>query len=101
MRVFAPTFALLINEKHFVFSTILLIPAETRNYQPKTRQNMKAGIHQPIIQLSQPELDELCRLVPETVAVAPIKLKQKRRFGVADLWNIHRNSRSRVQRRLN
>jgi hypothetical protein len=54
---------------------------------------------QPLIQLDKAHLQQLCSEVKESVATDTDLKNVKHRFGVADLWNIHRTTRYRVQRR--
>jgi hypothetical protein len=60
---------------------------------------MKTTNVQPLIQIEEKELQQLCKEVKETIAnQADIKTTTQP-FGVADLWRIHRSTRYRVQRR--
>jgi hypothetical protein len=52
-----------------------------------------------LINLDKAHLQQLCTEVKESVATEADLKNIKHRFGVADLWNIHRTTRYRVQRR--
>ena len=60
---------------------------------------MKSNVMPSIVQIEANQLKELVNEVKETVATGIIQVKhsQTRKtpsFGVIDLWNIHRNSKS-------
>lgn len=50
-------------------------------------------------QIETSTLESLTRVVNETLAPAAL-LSQHKTFSAADLWNIHRQVKSRVQRRF-
>jgi hypothetical protein len=54
---------------------------------------------QPIIEIENEQLQQLCSQVQETIAADANIKNIKHHFGVADLWNIQRVTRYRVQRR--
>jgi hypothetical protein len=60
---------------------------------------MKTNTHQPIQKMAREELQQLCIEVKETLATGADLKNLKHHFGVADLWNIQRTTRYRVQRR--
>jgi hypothetical protein len=54
----------------------------------------------PIVKMKKEQLQQLCTEVKETLATeSHMKTMAKHTFSVADLWNIHRTTRYRVQRR--
>ncbi len=59
---------------------------------------MKSNVMPSIVQIEANELKNLVSEVKETVATGMIQVNNKKaktpRFGVVDLWNIHRNSKS-------
>lgn len=54
---------------------------------------------QPIAKMEKEELQQLCTEVQETLAAGADLKNMKHQFGVADLWNIQKITRYRVQRR--
>ena len=54
---------------------------------------------QPIVTIEKEQLQQLCTEVKESVPGAAEMKNMKHQFGVADLWNIRRSTRYRVQRR--
>ena len=54
---------------------------------------------QPMLKMEEGHLQQLCTEVKETIATDADLKNMKHRFGVADLWNIRRTTRYRVQRR--
>jgi hypothetical protein len=61
---------------------------------------MKANSMQSVIKMDKEDLKKLTTEVKETLATE-IKCNEERQpvFGVADLWNIQRSVRARIQRR--
>jgi len=59
---------------------------------------MKKSTQGFINQLSKQEICELTTVVKETIALE-MEEKQEKIFTVADLWNIHRTTKPRSQRR--
>jgi hypothetical protein len=60
---------------------------------------MKSNVMPSIVQIEANELKQLVSEVKETVATEMIRVNNapksvKPRFGVVDLWNIHRNMKS-------
>ena len=55
---------------------------------------MKNDVMPSIVQMETETLRNLVREVKETVASIDLPLQKKRSFGLVDLWNIRRNSRS-------
>jgi len=54
---------------------------------------------QPIVKMEKAQLQQLCTEVKESVATGIDIKNMKHHFGVADLWNIQKTTRYRVQRR--
>ncbi len=52
----------------------------------------------PIVAMEKEQLQQLCKEVRESIA-READLKDKQSFGVADLWNIQKITRYRIQRR--
>jgi hypothetical protein len=61
---------------------------------------MKTNNNNPLIQMEKEELQELCKQVKESVASDAEIKNIRQQFGLADLWNIQRSTRYRVQRRI-
>ncbi len=59
---------------------------------------MKSNVMPSIVQIEANELKQLVNEVKETVATGLVQVNNKKasapRFGVVDLWNIHRNMKS-------
>lgn len=55
---------------------------------------MKNDVMPSIVQMEPEVLKSLVTEVKETVATGIVLQKPKKSFGVADLWNVRRNSRS-------
>jgi hypothetical protein len=55
---------------------------------------MKNDVMPSIVQMEPGVLKNLVTEVKETVATGIVLPKSKKRFGLADLWNIQRNNRS-------
>lgn len=62
---------------------------------------MKEAKIKPLVSIDRNELKRLCTQVPETLATENLIEKQQKVFGPADLWQIRRTGRYRVQRRAN
>jgi hypothetical protein len=57
-------------------------------------------VQQPLVNIEKQALKKLCKEVKECLATEVTGNNiPKQQFGVADLWNIHRTIRYRVQRR--
>lgn len=54
---------------------------------------------QPIVEMEKEQLQQLCTEVKESIATDADLRNIKHQFGVADLWNIQKITRYRVQRR--
>jgi hypothetical protein len=63
-------------------------------------KDMKTNTTGPIVKMEKEALQQLCREVKESLAT-DLELKEgsRQRFGIADLWNIQRSTRYRIQRR--
>ncbi len=61
---------------------------------------MKTNNNKQLVQVEKEELQELCKQVNETVASEAEIKNIRQQFGIADLWNIQRATRYRVQRRI-
>jgi hypothetical protein len=61
---------------------------------------MKTNNNKQLVQVEKEELQELCKQVNETVASEAEIKNIRQQFGIADLWNIQRSTRYRVQRRI-
>ena len=59
---------------------------------------MKSNVMPSIVKIDAKELKELVNEVKETVATEMIQVNNSQnnstRFGIVDMWNIHRNSKS-------
>jgi hypothetical protein len=60
----------------------------------KTNNNQQS-----IVKMEKEELQQLCNEVKESIATEADLKNMKHHFGVADLWNIQKLTRHRVQRR--
>ncbi len=61
---------------------------------------MKTNNNKQLVQVEKEELQELCKQVNETVASEAEIKNIRQQFGIADLWNIQRSTRYRIQRRI-
>ena len=55
---------------------------------------MKGNVQTSVIQMKEKTFMKLVTEVKETIAIVDLPKLKTRRFGVVDLWNIRRNSKS-------
>lgn len=60
---------------------------------------IKSNNNQVLVRIEKEELQQLCREVKESIATEDEFKNSKQVFGLADLWNIQRSTRYRIQRR--
>lgn len=61
---------------------------------------MKKALNSSFVQLTQNELKNLTSEVKETIAVGFFRKPENKIFTAANLWNIQRQTKTRMQRRF-